>query len=684
LAVEREARLSLPDLAVQRVRLAAAARAAFLNHLWSLEESGQTARSAERLAEQADHPAAEAAFRAADPEAQDLASRLAATEAAIAAAEDPRYRALTRVFGLNPGEEALLQLALAAEADPGIAPLLRHVSPLERADYPTDALASRLFAGRGFGLWREDGAAARWRLLLRLPMGAGLPDRIALDPAIRDFLAGGGLIAGELMGAALPLAAPQPPASWPVEATAAEIGRILEERSPGGLAVAVRGPRGVGRKSFAAAVAQRLGLQLVAIDLDRIAPAALEQAMIAAHRLAFLTGSALAFEGRLARDAHLPLDLSPFPLVFLALDPAAAGDPAEEAAGPPLAVTLEPPSADERAALWRRLCPSAAAWPAGELDRLAARHRSTPGAIASVAATAPTGAEQAAAALRALDHERFGALAQRLECPFSFEDLVLPGRLEAHLQALLHEARVRGRFFERPAARRLFPQGRGLIALFTGPPGTGKTMAAQVIAAALGLDLYRVEVSTLVSKYIGETMENLQRVLNAARQIDVVLLFDEADGFFARRTELSTSNDRHANQDTGHLLQAIDSFPGIALLASNRKRNIDEAFTRRLRHVIDFPLPDDAARARIWRRILGELGGLERLSSLEGPIAAVSRRVELTGAQIKQAMLTAIFAADAEGSELSLPHILAGIDAELMKDGRALTARERAELEAGR
>ncbi|WP_419913173.1 ATP-binding protein [Hoeflea sp.] len=678
----------VPDLAalvVRRVRLAAACRAAFLHGLWQQEEQDETARPVDRLARQMDNPHAETVFRQADPEASALAKAADETAALLSQFDDLPFRRLVDTFGLDAAEQALLHLALAVEFDPAIGALLRHVSPHDRVDYPTDAVAVRLFGAETTGLWREHGPAARWRILVREPMGPALPDRLSVDPSIRRFLCGDGSMPAPLLGIARVVNPREPLSGWPVVQTAERLSRMLEDRREEPATVAVNGQPGSGRKTFCAAVAAELGLSLLAVDLDRVPADALEDVLIAAHRHAYLTGTVPLLEGHHARAAWLPLDLAAFPLTFAlpGSGVAVAADAAAERSEPVFVVDLGVPTAEERTALWRRLCPSSISWKQGEIEGLAARHRTLPGAIVRVAETVPAGAAEAGEALRAMDRDRFGKLAQHIACAFTFDDLVLPDRPQRQIRTLVHEARARERFWEKPGADRLFAQGRGLTALFAGPPGTGKTMAAQVIAADLELDLYRVDVSALVSKYIGETMENVQQVLDIARSIDAVLLFDEADGFFARRTELNNSNDRHANQDTGHLLQAIETYPGIVLLASNRKRNIDEAFTRRLRYIVEFPPPDDAARRRIWRQIVAEVFGEATLARLSAPIEGIARRIDVTGAQIKQALLTAAFAADADGCDLDVAHLLDGVDAELMKDGRALTARERSELEAG-
>ena len=286
------------------------------------------------------------------------------------------------------------------------------------------------------------------------------------------------------------------------------------------------------------------------------------------------------------------------------------------------------------------------------------------------------GAGAGAAVVRQAHHHRLGKLAQPLECPFDWDDLVINDDLRQALEDLEYEARERVAFWERPEARRLFPQGRGLLGLFSGPPGTGKSMAAQVIAASLGLDLFRIDLATVVSKYVGETSQNLERILSRAERMDVVLLFDEADALFGKRTEIRDAHDRFANTDTGYLLQAIESYDGVAILATNKRGNIDPAFIRRIRYVLEFPKPDATLRLRIWRRLIGELAGPERLETLDANLALLAGELEVTGAQIKFAILAALFAARRDGEPLAMRHLLRGLGRELMKEGRALSDRE--------
>ena len=653
---------------VRRVRLAAAMRAAWLHHLWSSDPSGDDPLT--QIVENPDRAADEMAWRQTAPEIAGLRRALGEIEAVLAA-QNGRLAHLEEVFRLDATARDLVHLALARAVDADLGRILAHLGGEAGRDAVTGRLAARIFGTAGPSAWRPVGPLARWRIATC--DGDARDGAIRLDEAIIDWLTGGALEDLALTGLAGGVRPVEPLADWPVARVASQARALLEGDGLAPVEVVLRGVEGAGRASFAGAVARALGLTVFAVDLTGLTGAEREEAVLRGHRQAFLARAAVAWRGLNGASPRLPGDLAPFPLVFLIAGP-------DEALPGPRGVArvearLGAPDRAERERLWRLYSPEAAAWEPRSLDWLASGFPAAPGRIAAAAAMQPASAEQAAACLRAGEAERLGRLARRIESDFAREDLILPERVGAQLDTLIHEARHRLAFWDRPAARRLFPQGRGLIALFTGPPGTGKTMAAQVIAAALGYDLYRVDLSTVISKYVGETAENLERILSEARHMNVVLLFDEADGLFAKRTDVSDAHDRYANTDTGHLLQSIEAYDGVAILASNRKRNMDEAFLRRLRYVLEFPAPDDAARLAVWRQVLGGLAG-ERAEALEPAIERIAGRVPLTGAQIKSAAVTSVFAAMRDQTALAPRHLLTGIDAELMKEGRALSTRE--------
>jgi len=208
--------------------------------------------------------------------------------------------------------------------------------------------------------------------------------------------------------------------------------------------------------------------------------------------------------------------------------------------------------------------------------------------------------------------------------------------------------------------------GKGLAVLFSGPSGTGKTMAASIIAAELGLQIYRIDLSTVVSKYIGETEKNLSSIFAAAQSSNAVLFFDEADALFGKRSEVNDAHDRYANIEVAYLLQRVETYEGIVVLATNLGRNIDEAFARRMQHMIEFPLPGPAQRARIWRGMF----------PADAPVAAdvdhdfLSRQFDLAGGNIRNVVVAAAFNAAAEQSAITMRHLIAATARELEKMGR--------------
>ena len=219
-----------------------------------------------------------------------------------------------------------------------------------------------------------------------------------------------------------------------------------------------------------------------------------------------------------------------------------------------------------------------------------------PGDIARAAAVAPAGAEAVADACGATARVESSVLAVRLPRPYQWDDLVVPAPVRRHLEELEAQARLRWTVYEDWGFGRLCPMGRGIAALFAGPSGTGKTMAAQVIARSLGMEIYRVDLAAVVNKYIGETEKNLRRLFDAAERANVLLFFDEADALFGQRTQVKDAHDRFANIQIDYLLQRMEQFEGVAILATNRRGDLDSAFLRRLRFIVDFLPPSVAER----------------------------------------------------------------------------------------
>lgn len=254
---------------------------------------------------------------------------------------------------------------------------------------------------------------------------------------------------------------------------------------------------------------------------------------------------------------------------------------------------------------------------------------------------------------------------RRIEPVYGWRDIVVGDENRALLESISQHVLYEGRVMEEWGFSTRVTYGRGVSALFSGPSGTGKTMAAQIIAKDLGVDLLQVDLSKTVSKYIGDTEKNLDRVFEAAECNGSVLLFDEADAIFGRRTEIKDAHDRHANVEVAYLLQRLEEFRGLTILTTNMKRNIDDAFARRLRFVIDFALPTAAERVRIWRQAFPE--GV--LADGDPDIATVASRLPIAGGSIQNIALHAAFLAAPDGGPIGIEHVFAAIRRELLKMG---------------
>jgi hypothetical protein len=267
---------------------------------------------------------------------------------------------------------------------------------------------------------------------------------------------------------------------------------------------------------------------------------------------------------------------------------------------------------------------------------------------------------------RALSTPHLSRLALRVEPRYGWDDLVLPEDRTRQLRNLVARIKHRRLVHGDWGFGRKLSRGRGLNVLFTGPSGTGKTMAAEVLAGDLGLDLYQIDLSAVVSKYIGETEKNLSAVFREAEQCQTLLFFDEADALFGKRTEVQDAHDRYANIEVNYLLQRVERYEGVVVLATNMQRNLDDAFLRRMQDVVEFPCPDEALRERIWRGHFPD--GAPRSDDIDFPFLA--RQFKVTGGQVKNIVLHAAFLAAQEGRPIAMSDLIRGTQAEFQKKGR--------------
>jgi SpoVK/Ycf46/Vps4 family AAA+-type ATPase len=265
---------------------------------------------------------------------------------------------------------------------------------------------------------------------------------------------------------------------------------------------------------------------------------------------------------------------------------------------------------------------------------------------------------------------RLDELAHRIAAYGHWDDLVLPEKEHQVLREITAHVKQRARVYETWGFEQKNPRGLGISALFSGASGTGKTTAAEAIAQVLDLDIYRVDLSAIVSKYIGETEKNLRRIFDAAEGGGVILLFDEADSLFGKRSEVKDSHDRNANLEVSYLLQRMETYRGLAILTTNLKSSIDQAFMRRIRFIVQFPFPDAVQRAEIWRRCFPDQTPTEALDFDK------LGKLSIAGGNIRNIALNAAFIAADAGEAVQMKHILRSAKSEYVKLERPLTETE--------
>lgn len=345
-------------------------------------------------------------------------------------------------------------------------------------------------------------------------------------------------------------------------------------------------------------------------------------------------------------------------------------------------VPLPVPGLEESRGLWReflRDCPLAGEQKA---DELAGKYRLTPGQMKQAIETACTLARWQG--LEGVDGDcldrgcrsqlrhALGDRARKVEAVFAWEDLILPENSKRLLRSACDQMRYRRQVYGAWGFGRKLAYGAGLSMLFSGPPGTGKTMAAQIAAGELGLELYKVDLAAVVSKYVGETEKNLNEIFREASRSQAVLFFDEADVLFGKRTEMKDAHDKYNNMEAAYLLQKMEEYTGVSILATNFLQNFDEAFKRRLKFIIEFPLPGVEARRLLWRAVFPVQTPLEAEIDWE----FLAAQFELSGSSIKNAAVNAAFLAAGDGRAVGMGHVLTALRRELFKSGKILTRED--------
>jgi len=520
------------------------------------------------------------------------------------------------------------------------------------------------------------------------PMASLLGRGLRVSERITGFLLGSDELDATLAAYVRPVRLPPGPELHLEESLAHRLEQLVAGPLEPGLIVHCLGPAGVGKGRWIDALCARKGLRLITLSGNELLAAGASvfaDVLRRAMREARLPGTALCwhgFDGLLA-DEHrsrreaLVRELAtlPGPSFLTGTTP---WEPGLE--GPPafLAVEFPPPGYAARLQLWTRalegaLSPEAA----GELPVVAGQFRFTAGDIraASMAARGrarwrqgapgPVSPEELFAASRARSNSRLSELASRVRRVYAWDDIVLPADAVSQLRELCAQARHRARVLEQWGFDRKLSLGKGVAAVFSGPSGTGKTMAAEILAGELGLELYKVDLSRVISKYIGETEKSLSRIFTEAETSNAILFFDEADALFGKRSEVKDAHDRYANVETGYLLQRMEEYQGITILATNLRRNMDDAFLRRLAFAISFPFPEETERLRIWRGVWPT-----EVPRGELDLEFMARQFKLAGGNIKNIAVAAAFLAADRDEPVGMAHLIGATRREFQKQGR--------------
>ncbi|MEV6130668.1 ATP-binding protein [Streptomyces violaceusniger] len=590
--------------------------------------------------------------------------------------------ALVACFGLSTFERQLVLLAAAAELDPTAAARCAAASGDPTRTYPTFSLALAALDEPHWSALTPVSPLRRWRLTELDDETRLTTSRLRIDERILHFLAGSPYLDARLHGLLRRAQAPRTlPASYGRAADRVAAG-WNESRPEAPLRVELVGGDLTTRTDIAATAARRTGLALYVMASDDVPTDAAERDRLARlwQREAVLLPAALLLEvGEMDREQTAAtdafIDAAAVPLVVSSPDPRPTGRPRGER------VTVPGLDDTEQLALWADAFADIPRIQEGHLRSLVAQFQLPPHVIRSAAAAVRRDLPDADAdaldptelAWRAgLIEARIGLdeLGRRIEPEAAWDDLVLAGHQSRILREVVAHVRQRATVHQEWGFAATLRRGLGVTALFAGGSGTGKTLAAEVMAKELGLDLFIIDLSQVVSKYIGETEKNLRKVFDAAERGGALLLFDEADALFGKRSEVKDSHDRYANLEVSYLLMRMEAYRGLAILTTNMKKALDPAFMRRIRFVIDFPFPGESERAEIWRRVLPAQAPMKDIDP--------QRLAQLTvaGGSIRNIALSGAFLAAEEGDRLQMRHMLAAARTEYQKLDRSLTPSE--------
>jgi adenylate kinase family enzyme len=695
------------NLEMQRLRLLLRRRVRWLRQLWRHEPLENyhdlviTEARADWFLDGEDRQA-EANFYKEDPDAIALGSAIAGLERelaehsqALSAANKPlAIDVLVSLFGLTQFERDVLLLCLAPELDPSFAQLYAYVQDDVTRRFATAHLAFTLFESDGESLDARRNSflpLARLRhfhlvaMGLRSNAGEGQASlSLQLDDRIVDYLRGINRLDERVSHLLVPVA---PVATTPAHELLVDQLQRLVQPNTTRRALNFIGQPGSGKQAVAASLCDRFGIRLSKLEPTRLPPAGtserqhifrlLKRESILLEIVIYLDVSECNFADKAAVDSVA--DVVENLEAFLIVGSLHRWQSEREL----YVVSVAKPGAEGQRAIWKKVLGHLSNVGEAHIEALVQQFDFGPTMISRAVAAA-----QARATLLSKDdkvevtaddlwqacREQAGwhldELAQRISPVYTWKDLVLSEDALSHLHEIASQVEARPVVYDTWGFGAQLSRGLGISALFSGPSGTGKTMAAEILANHLKLDLYRIDLAGVVSKYIGETEKNLRRVFDAAEQSGAILFFDEADALFGKRSEVKDSHDRYANIEVNYLLQRMEDYRGLAILATNRKSALDRAFMRRLRFLVDFPFPNSESRRAIWQKVFPR----------QMPFAALDyellSRLELPGGNIRNIALNAAFLAASEGQALSMAHILHATRREYTKIDKMITEAE--------
>ncbi len=599
--------------------------------------------------------------------------------------DPPAIEAIAASFNLSPFERDILLLCAGVELDSALAAACAMAQGDGDQRYPTFGLALSVLPGAHWSALSPTAPLRHFRLI---EVGGGntlTGSPLRIDERVLHHIAGEPHLDERLAGL-VERVSPSPEALVPSHrAIVSRIVAVWRRNSPWGVSPIIQlwGPDGDGKRAIAASACAEIGALLYA----RVPSTGLDEPGLARlfTREAVLGGSALLVDCDdldLSDTAHASqlarlLDRVAGPLLL------STRERGRVARRPALLFDVGKPTPTEQRVLWTAaigggLFPPVPA-PATTIDCLVSQFDLGAAAIERARTAAFAEPDVASDPVRALwdacrqqARPRLDDLAQRIEGAAGWDDLVLPEAQRNVLREIAAHVRQRAKVYETWGFAGKGSRGLGVSALFFGVSGTGKTMAAEVLAEMLRLDLYRIDLSSVVSKYIGETEKNLRRVFDAAEEAAAILLFDEADAIFGKRSEVKDSHDRYANMEVSYLLQRMEAYRGLAILTTNMKSALDTAFLRRIRFMVQFPYPDAAQRAAIWARAFPpgtptEELDLEKLS-----------RLNVAGGNIRNIAINAAFLAAEAGGPVRMIEVMQAARSEYAKMERPMTR----ELEA--